>query len=362
MKGKIAGLIVLAVSFIILGIITVRWINYRLNHAITNAVFVESESFVRVAYKRVGGRIEELYKEEGDRVYKGEALARIDDRDIRIKIEELDENIKALEMEREALRIEYNGAREEIKKGIEKLEEEMESLKAKRGSLEALIEQLKKDRRRLKELYERGVVPLKEFERVDTELKVRLKELKSLNEKLESLEKEREILKFKLFRTESLKKKIEALENKINALKKKKEDLENLLEETVLRSPISGYVAKKYVNVGEVVRQGQYIYALYNPEDIYILVLLEETKLRGVKEGNRVYIKIDAYPDIEFEGVVKEIGVAAASKFAIIPRDITAGEFTKVAQRIPVKVEIVKGPKELLKVGMSGEVAIEKSD
>jgi len=119
-------------------------------------------------------------------------------------------------------------------------------------------------------------------------------------------------------------------------------------------------VVKRYVSEGEVVRPGQFIYAIYDPKDLYVLVLLEETKLGGVREGNQVWIRIDAYPEEGFEGVVEEIGRAAAAKFALIPRDVTAGEFTKVAQRIPVKVKIVKGKVDLLRVGMGGEVAIEK--
>ena len=111
---------------------------------------------------------------------------------------------------------------------------------------------------------------------------------------------------------------------------------------------------------GEVVRPGQFVYAIYDPGDIYVLVFLEETKLGGVEEGAKVRIKIDAYPREEFWGVVESIGRSTASKFALIPRDVTAGEFTKVAQRIPVKVKVVKGRTELLRVGVSGEVEIEK--
>ncbi|HHJ64032.1 MAG TPA: biotin/lipoyl-binding protein, partial [Aquifex aeolicus] len=88
-KGKLIGvLLLIAVSSALL-LIGARWVHFRLTHAVTNAVFVESDSLTRVAYRRVGGRIVELYREEGDRVRKGDPLAKLEDRDLRLKIEEL---------------------------------------------------------------------------------------------------------------------------------------------------------------------------------------------------------------------------------------------------------------------------------
>jgi len=222
------------------------------------------------------------------------------------------------------------------------------------------IDQLSRDRKRLENLHRKGVVPSRRFEEISTQLRVLEKQRSALREKRRAVLKEAEILKVKLRKLAELDRRMEALQKELEALKKKEEDLLNMLEETVLRSPIDGYILKKYVSVGEVVRQGQFIYALYNPEDIYILVLLEETKIEGIERGNRVLIDIDAFPGVKFEGVVEEIGRATAAKFALIPRDVTAGEFTKVVQRIPVRVRITKGNPEILRVGMGGEVAIEK--
>ncbi len=350
-------LLSLSIGMLVLGI---KWIHYRLTHAITNAVFVESETFTRVAYRRVAGRIERLFKKEGDYVKKGEALAKIKDRDYRIKLEEVEKNIESLKEEMKALQIKLSSGRKEILESMKGVEAEMRYLEEEISSLNTKVDLLKKDRKRFKELYEKGVIPSRKFEEVDTRLRALIHKKKALEARRGQLRSKLSVLKAKLEGLESLEKKILSLRKKLGAIEKKREDLLNLIEETTLKSPVEGYVVKKYVSEGEVVGQGQFVYAVYDPRDIYILVLLEETKLKGVKEGNRVLIKIDAFPDERFEGVVEEIGRATASKFALIPRDITAGEFTKVAQRIPVKVRIVKGRKELLRVGMGGEVAIEK--
>ncbi len=359
-RGKLIGALLLTAASLGLLVVGVRWIHFRLTHAVTNAVFVESDSLTRVAYRRVGGRIVELYREEGDRVRRGDPLAKLEDRDLKLKIEELRRKRERLIKEKEALRIRRLTSEEEIRKRMEATAIQAKAIERELEALQARIDQLSRDRRRLENLHRKGVVPSRRFEEVSTQLRVLEKQKSALKEKHRAVLKEAEILRVKLRQLAELDRRIEALQKELEALRKKEEDLQNMLEETVLRSPIDGYVLKRYVSVGEVVRQGQFVYALYNPEDIYILVLLEETKIEGVREGNRVLIEIDAFPDVRFEGVVEEVGRATAAKFALIPRDVTAGEFTKVVQRIPVRVRITEGNLELLRVGMGGEVAIEK--
>lgn len=361
MGKKRLGLLILTLMTLAFSVVAVRWIHYRLTHAISNAVFVESDSFTRLAFKRVAGRIVELYKEEGDRVREGEALAKIEDRDYRLKLEEVEKSIERIEKEKEALQIKAKALREEIKANLRLVDRQVSANRSRIEALMVKLSQLKKDRERFKRLFSKGVVPSRKFEEIDTQMESLRKEIESLEESTEALLAKKDVLRAKLKETYEIDRRVQALERQRQALLKKREDVENLLKETTLRSPVEGYVVKRYVSRGEVVRPGQYVYAVYNPEDVYVLVLLEETKLKGVREGNRAIVKIDAYPDEKFRGIVKEINRATAAKFALIPRDITAGEFTKVAQRIPVRIEITEGKKELLRVGMGGEVSIELS-
>ncbi|WP_457599957.1 HlyD family secretion protein [Hydrogenivirga sp.] len=362
MKSKRAlGLVILLVLTAVLLVVGVRWVHYRLTHAITNAVFVESETFTKVAYKRVAGRIVKLYRQEGDRVKKGEALAKIDDRDYRLKLEELQKQIERIGKEMEALRIKAEALREEIRSEVRAVGAQVEAVQKQIDALRVRMSLLKRDRDRFQRLHAEGVVPSRKFEEIDTRLRSLRKDTEALIARKKAILSKRDVLRAKLKQTREIDLRIEALKKHRGALLKKRQDVLNMIEETTLRSPVSGYVVKRFVSEGEVVRQGQFVYAVYDPEDLYVLVLLEETKLEGVEEGNRVYITIDALPGVEYEGIIREINRATAAKFAVIPRDITAGEFTKVAQRIPVKVTITKGDKSLLRVGMGGEVAIELS-
>jgi membrane fusion protein (multidrug efflux system) len=127
-----------------------------------------------------------------------------------------------------------------------------------------------------------------------------------------------------------------------------------------LRSSIDGRVAKQYVSPGDIVSPTSAIYAVLDPKSLYVVALLEENKLKGVIPGDTVNITVDAYPNQKYKGVVRQVLPASAATFALAPRDISAGEFTKVAQRIPIRIDITQGDISVLQVGLSGEVEIRR--
>ena len=331
----------------------IKWVQFRLSHVISEAAFVESDEFTKVAFKAVSGRIEKLYKEEGDFVQAGEPLAKLEDRDYRVKLEEITYEIEAVKRELEALRIKRDKLREQIDTNLEILEVKERQLIHEIRSLEANVEQVERDYKRYLNLYKQGVIPRRNYEELETQLRSLREKLEASRLAISEIRKQKRNALAERKTIVELEKQVEAGEERLKALYARKQEVENLLDYTILRSPVSGYIVKRFFNEGEFVAPGQYVYAIYDPNTAYI-------QLEGVKVGSRVRIKIDAYPDKEYEGVVKEIMKATASKFAVIPRDITAGEFTKVSQRIPVKVEITKGDKSVLKLGMSAEVIIEK--
>lgn len=111
------------------------------------------------------------------------------------------------------------------------------------------------------------------------------------------------------------------------------------LEMAIIRAPIAGIVLKKQGNIGEVVTPGQPLAMLVDPDKLYISANIEETKLERVKPGETVEIVIDEYPDKILSGHVESIGQATAATFSLLPTS-TGGNFTKVVQKIPVKIQI----------------------
>lgn len=139
--------------------------------------------------------------------------------------------------------------------------------------------------------------------------------------------------------------------------------IESQLNNTTISAPLNGVVAKRWVLTGDVVQPGQPIYTIYDLKNIWITANVEETKLTHLRIGEPVEIDVDSYPDIKFHGKVFDIGNYTASEFSLIPPNNASGNFTKVTQRVPVKISIddtsdIKGHKPVLRPGMSVEVSV----
>ncbi len=346
----------------------------RYHYAVTNAVFVQADRLVYVSFPKINGKIIRLYKNEGDRVSEGEVLAELEASDYKKKVLQLDEAVKEVLAQRNALIDSKKKLEREIALKLEQIEKQLESLEAKKKAQRAKIEALKarldfvrKDRIRLENLFKEGLISQQALEAKQTEEKELLHQLNSERETLNSLDKDikalektRSLIENEKLAVKSLASQIQALGHQEKALLKQKEEASLYYEYTKLKSPITGVIAKKFHSEGDVIAPGEPIYALVDPQSFYILVLLEETKLSGIKKGAPARIRLDAYPGKVWEGEVEEILPASAATFALVPRDISAGEFTKLAQRIPVKIKITKGDRTLLRVGLGGEVEIKR--
>jgi membrane fusion protein (multidrug efflux system) len=126
-------------------------------------------------------------------------------------------------------------------------------------------------------------------------------------------------------------------------------------------APIDGVIGKRWHFPGDVVREGQTVFSLFDLTQIWITANLEETKVSSVHDNDPVFIKIDAYQQFDFEGNVSVIGAGSASQYSLIPPNNASGNFTKVTQRVPLKI-VLKTPYPggtlYLRPGMSAEVKI----
>jgi membrane fusion protein (multidrug efflux system) len=144
-------------------------------------------------------------------------------------------------------------------------------------------------------------------------------------------------------------------------LQQVKSDLDQALlnlRYTQIRAPFPGVVVKRYCHLGDFTSPGVAILSMYNPDLTYVTANLEEDRLPGVAPGNPVELQLDAFAE-PFRGRVVWISKSTGAQFALMPRNVVAGEFTKVVQRVPVRIAIEKderGP--LLQAGLSVRAAI----
>jgi membrane fusion protein (multidrug efflux system) len=116
------------------------------------------------------------------------------------------------------------------------------------------------------------------------------------------------------------------------------------IDNSVITAPFSGVIAKRWVLQGDVVSPGQAMLSIYDFSHLWVTANYEETKLRDIHLGSTAGITVDAYPGIELTGKVITMGKSTASQFSLIPPGNASGNFTKVTQRVPIKIAIESTP------------------
>ena len=124
---------------------------------------------------------------------------------------------------------------------------------------------------------------------------------------------------------------------------------------TAITAPIGGTVSRKQVEVGQLVQAGQTLMSIVADTGLYVTANVKETQLARIRPGQKVELEIDAYDGAVVTGVVESIASATGAKFALLPPDNATGNFTKVVQRVPVRIRITKdfGADRPLRPGMS---------
>ena len=135
----------------------------------------------------------------------------------------------------------------------------------------------------------------------------------------------------------------------------------NDLAATHLVAPIAGRVASKAVRVGQFVQPGQRLLTLVPSSDAYVLANFKETQVGLMRPGQPAEIRVDALPGVHFSGVVESITPGTGANFSLIPPQNATGNFTKIVQRVPVRIRILAGPvaRRVLVPGLSVEATVD---
>lgn len=145
------------------------------------------------------------------------------------------------------------------------------------------------------------------------------------------------------------------------AQRKAELDLAQLqLSYAVVTAPIPGVVSKKNVQPGQLVNAGSPILSLVDDNDLWITANFKETQIGSMKVGDKVTFDVDAYPGKKFEGKIESFAGATGAKFSLLPPDNSTGNFVKVVQRIPTKIIVTQEPSTdtPLRAGMSVSVSV----
>lgn len=299
--------------------------NYK-HYVKTDNAYVK-EDFTIIS-PRVSGTILNVYVKENDYVKKGTLIAEIDPKDFQVKVAQAEMALIMAKNNRNSI--------------YQKIKEAEAGLDAKKAELE----KAKFDFERAKRLFEKQLIPKEQFERAEMSLKVtQARHEASLREK----EQIKASLGSQIGGEEAIVKHNEAL------LKEAKQ----YLDYTKIYAPQDGYIARKTVEIGNVIAAGQPLMALVPLREPYVEANFKETEVGKIKIGNKVKIKVDIYPDDEFEGSVDSISMGTGVVFSLLPPENATGNWIKVVQRVPVKIKFDKIPEDKkLRLGLSCEVKV----
>ncbi len=345
------------VALLVGAVISARWVIWRFGHATTDAAYVKAD-MANVA-PQVAGKVLAIRVEEGHQVHAGDVLLTIDPSQYDRKVAEAEAALAQAEAARERVRQQLELASRQVPAAIRAARAALVAARSQVAKAEANRDHWERQHVRFQRLLAEKAIPRSKFEEVETAWTAAVSDAEAAKAQVALAEARLKEAEASMARI------AEARAGLAEAGKAVGRAEEGVRMARLLRSwcdlaaPIDGVVARVLVDPGDFASPGRPVIGLYDPATRHVEARFEETKLRFLKVGKKVDFTIDALPGEHFTGHVFETAPASAAEFALIPRDVTAGEFTKVTQRVPVKIRIdgVEDHPEIVP-GLSVEVAV----
>ncbi len=363
--SRTSGLIrvLLRPRFIVVGLLLLaavayggREVHLRLTHVYEYDARVTAD--IVTVSSRAEGWIVDLAVREGQRVEAGQTLVKIDDRAAKLRVDGLRAQIEGVRVERARLRAErkldQNQADAAMRTRTSTIMVREKALAALQADLD--FARLELDRSRT--LFASKVVNERQLQVAQaavTKLEIQILQLQAEHEQAEGSLGEARVGHDRLGVIDA---QIEALTHQVAVLAAQMRQQQVDVEDRTIKSPIPAVIDRTFTLPGEYVAAGQRILLLHNPDEVWVEANIKETQVGKLKLGQTVRVSVDAYPNDTFVGRVARIGSATTARFALLPTPNPSGNFTKITQRVPVKIDMVQMPKPLTP-GMMVEVEID---
>ncbi|MDH3344805.1 MAG: HlyD family secretion protein [Desulfobacteraceae bacterium] len=348
--------VILAFGILVGSFYGIRWLHYYITHASTDDANVEGD-LISVS-STVSGKIRQLPIREGEQVKKGQLIAQLREEDYQAKVDVAAGAVQSIHASLNEAMADVLLVKEKTEKDVQRAEAVLYASQARYKEAEANMQLATLDFKRVGKLYRRKTVSASEMDKVQAAYTLAQARLATAQEEINENRSKLEVVQADIGQVTLKQRRVESLKGKLKEATAELEAARLKLDHTTVTSPIDGVVAKKISHIGEVITAGQPVAVIVDLNNIWVEANLEETQVEHVRLGQAVDLKVDAYPNTRFTGNVINIGAATASEFALIPGNRSAGNFTKVTQRIPIKIEVVD-PAEQLRPGMMVTVGID---
>lgn len=306
-----------------------------INYEVTSDALVDQ--YISPVNVRVSGYIRQVRFQEHQHVKAGDTLLIIDDSEYRIKLKDA-----------EAALLDAHASKEILGSGIETSHVNISVQQSNIAEAKALLWQLEQEERRYANLLKEESVSQQQYDKVKADYG-------AMQARYESLVRQESAAQSQYSETSKKTASVDAV-----ILRKEAElDMARLnLSYTVVTAPFDGYIGRRTLEDGQLVQAGQTVSYLVRGDNKWITANYKETQIANIFIGQKVLIVVDAFDDRVFHGTVTAISVATGSKYSLVPTDNSAGNFVKIQQRIPVRIDIDDAsPEDMerLRAGMMAE-------
>lgn len=385
----------------ILGIVGYRWWFYASTHESTNDAYVAG--YLHPVSSRIAGTVVQVNVDDNQKVQKGQPLIELDPKDYQVVVQQVQaalENARqqasaaqsTIILSAQTAQANMTEAKGAVGNAITSISSAQAMVNQAQAGIVSAQDQLTKAQaqeanakvtnQRYEQLYQTGAIPKQQRDDALTAYRVSQAETKTAQQSivdakakyqsaLDGIDQARANLvdsqgkvqqaQASGQQAEVSRRQYQAAQSQIAAATANLKQAQLNLSYTLIKAPVTGRIGNKTVQVGQRIQPNQPLLAVVD-DDKWIVANFNETQLGKIQPGETVEIRVDAFSGKTFKGVVNSLSPASGSDFSLLPPDNATGNFTKVVQRIPVKVTFdsnsIRGYKNRITPGMSVEVTV----
>jgi membrane fusion protein (multidrug efflux system) len=307
----------------------------------TDDAYVQSD--ISLISPKVEGYIKEVRVADNQEVGEGDVLFVIDDRDFAAKVAQAEAAVAT----EEAMVVTY-GSRLDLQRAM------IDEAQATLDSAEADLSRAKRDYTRYSALMSTDFASRQRFEQAEADARKAEAAVARSRAALAAAQNQYAVLRSQRHEEESRRQQARA------TLQLARNDLDN----TVIRAPISGVAGNRAGQVGQYVKAGTQLLSLVPLSRVYVTANFKETQLTHMRPGQLAQVSVDAYPDLILDGRIESFAPASGAQFSLLPPDNATGNFTKIVQRVPLRIALPANSPLIgrLRPGLSVTVTVDTRD
>ena len=350
-KSKVF-LIILIVMIILGGWFGISKYTYALHHEETDDAQVEAD--ISPVIPRVSGYVNEVRVKDNQLVRKGDTLLVLDGRDYKLNLDRAEAALVTAKSNVDAARATTTAARS----GIESSKAGVSTVDAQIAAAQIAVTRTTQDYNRYANLIQDHSITQQQYEEALAAKETAEKQLQILEQQKKQASSQTSVVSSQSNATSE---QIGVAESMVKQREVEVEDAKLNLSYTVITAADDGKVSKVNVQEGQFLQAGQPVFSIVHNTSMWVVANFKETQYKKMQVGQEVVVHVDAFPKHDFQATLSSFSPATGAEFALLPPDNASGNFVRVVQRLPVKIEFInKGDSllERLKAGMNVSVDV----